>query len=401
MNSPWHAALVWPDPDWGDAGSRLFGLGRLERLLLTLSSSGIGEVVLPRAGAEVREALGRSRRRDRLPAVVPAAAGPLLVVRSGALFDLRLLPWFAARLDEHARGVLYACDGEARPLMFSVASAGDLPGGKDFEAAAREAGGPRLTPPHGHVCVIVPPAGAHGPDGRGLWRLTSKPAERWHLRHVRRWLFPLTALLAERGVHPNTVTRVSFWVAVVGCILLAFGGYAGGVLGALVLYAAWVLDCLDGALSRLTFQASAAGAKLDTDLGRAAYALTAAALGWAIYGSRGDWKQASVAALAFALGGYLSIVAGLRADRLPVAARPPGLWRFRTSLDHLLHRDNTLILLACAAAGRPSLFLWLLIALLHLSWVADTAVLLRARRRGGLSSPPGAPPDPARTAAPP
>ncbi len=108
-----------------------------------------------------------------------------------------------------------------------------------------------------------------------------------------------------------------------------------------------------------------------------------------------------MAALAFAVGGYLSIVAGLRADRLPAAARPPRLWRFRASLDHLLHRDNTLLLAACAAAGRPSLFLWFLITLLHVSWVADTAVLLRSRRRGGLSSPPSVPPDPARTAAPP
>lgn len=400
MKSPWHAALVWPDPDWKDAESRLYGLGRLERLLLTLATNGVGQVILFGADERTVEALGRSRQRERLPALVSSANGPLLAVRSGALFDTRLLPAFAARLDERGRGILYTSGDDSRPALFSIPSAEGPLRESDFESAARHVGGPHIATPAGHVCVCVKGQRRRGSGTRELWLLTSKPVERWPLRQVRLRLFPLTAALASRGVRPSTVTWVSFWIALAGCALLAFGGYAGAIAGAVALYVAWVLDVLDGALSRLSFQASAAGAKLDTDLGRIAYALTAAALGWAVYAPQRDWKQALLAASAFTLGGYLSIVAGLRADRMPPDSRPRALWRLRTGLDHLLHRDNTLILLACAVADRLSFFLWLLIALLHVSWVVDALVLLRSGPRGGSPSPPRVPPDPERTSAP-
>lgn len=400
LKSPWRAALIWPDSDWKDAERRLFGLGRLERLLLTLASQGIEEVILAHANAELKEALGLSRYRDRMPLIVSGVAGPpLLVVHSNAIFDARLMTWFAAQLDEQARGILYPSGGDSRPIIFSIPSAEAALRELDFEAAAQQSGGPRFTTPPGHICLRVLPE-EHSSTRRGLWILTRKPVERWEASMVRRLFFPVTASLASRGVRPNTLTWISFCVAVAGCILLTFGDYAGASAGALTLYAAWVLDCLDGSLSRLTFQASEAGAKLDTDLGRIAYALTGAALGWAIFGRYGAWKQALVAALAFALGGFLSIVAGLRAERIPAASRPLRLWRLHIALDNLLHRDNTLILLACALMNRLSFFLWFLIVVLNVSWMVDAAVLLRSRRHGGLSSPPHVPPDPARTDAP-
>lgn len=401
MKSPWNGALIRPDPDWELLESRLFGLPQLERLLLTLASSGIEEVLLAGASAEVIESLARSQHRDRMPKVVSAATvGPLLAIRSSALFDTRLVPWFAAQLDEQMRGILFASDLDSLPMMFSMRSDEAALRELDFEVAAREAGGPHVAPPPGHICVRLLPRDSRSLDRRNLWLLTRKPTERWHLQRVRRRYFPLTAMLANRGVTPNTVTWISFWVAVLGSISLAFGGYAGAIAGAVLLYFAWVLDTMDGALSRLTFQASAAGAKLDTDLGRIAYALTGAALGWAAFGQYGNWKQASMAALMFALGGFLSIVMGVRADRLPAASKPQGLWRLRTVVDGLLHRDNTLILLVCALANRLDIFLWLLIALLHISWIVDTAVLFKARRHGESSSPPRVPPDPAQTVEP-
>jgi phosphatidylglycerophosphate synthase len=400
LKATWHAALVWPDPDWKDAESRLYGLGRLERLLLTLSANGIKEVLLVGDSAGMTEELRRSQHLEHLPTVVSAAKGPVLAIRSGAIFDVRLVPWFAAQLDEQARGVLYTSGDDSRPALFSLPSAESTLLKLDFEAAAQQAGGPRFAPPPGHVCLCVTPQNQRSYGNRELWILTGKPAERWHVRQVRRWLFPLTATLARRGVHPSTVTWVSFWMAVAGCIALAFGGYRGAIAGAVMLYLAWVLDALDGSLSRLTFQASAAGAKLDTDLGRIAYALTGAALGWAIFGRHGNWMQLLAAAPAFTFGACLAVIAGVRAERIPPATRPPGLWRLRIALDNLLHRDNTLILLACALANRLSFFLWFLIVILHCSWIADTAVLLKSRRHGGSSNPPRVPPDPARTVAP-
>lgn len=379
MKLPWKVAIVARGPDEQDAATPLFGMTRRDRLQRTLLAGGIEDVVLSGTGR--------------------GSVGPCLMVRAGAMLDSGLLSWFATQLDDRGCGVLLPRNDHSRPILLSLPAGVELAPDADFDTTAAALTCPRLHAPEGRVCLYVPD-GEHPGYGHGLWRLTSKSRERWHLRGVRRSLFPLTATLAAHGLRPSTVTWVSFWVALLGCILVAFGGYWGSVAGAVCLYISWILDCLDGALSRLTFQASAAGAKLDTDLGRIAYGLTAASVAWAAYGRIGAWKDFLPPAAAFTVGALLSIVAGLRADRLPAASRPPGWWRVRMALEHGLHRDNTLVLLVCALADRLTVFLWLLIVALNLSWIVDTMVLLTARRPAGLSDPLLVPPGRARSGAP-
>jgi hypothetical protein len=76
-------------------------------------------------------------------------------------------------------------------------------------------------------------------------------------KYIARWA-------ARRGLTPNQVTLIS---AAVG--LLAAGGFATGerpgmVAGAVLLYFAFVLDCVDGQLARYTRQFSKLGAWLDS-----------------------------------------------------------------------------------------------------------------------------------------
>jgi hypothetical protein len=134
-----------------------------------------------------------------------------------------------------------------------------------------------------------------------------------------------------------------------------------------------VVDCMDGALSRLTFQASARGAALDTRLGRIAYLLTAIALGWLAYGVRGAWGDALTALAAMVAGGLLLIRAAGRVDRLSPGDGP--LWRVRASFEHVLHRDNALAILLCAAFGRLDLFIWIAVAALYAALAVDVAIL--------------------------
>lgn len=75
----------------------------------------------------------------------------------------------------------------------------------------------------------------------------------------------ITRRLMTTAVTPNQVTAVVMLVGILsGPVTAGAGGYIGLVLGALLYYAAAVLDGCDGELSRLRFQGTPYGAWLDT-----------------------------------------------------------------------------------------------------------------------------------------
>ncbi|MGH3388389.1 MAG: CDP-alcohol phosphatidyltransferase family protein [Actinomadura sp.] len=108
---------------------------------------------------------------------------------------------------------------------------------------------------------------------------------------------------ARWGLTPNIVTSISMAVAVLAAVWFSAGTRVGMVTGAVLLYFAFVLDCVDGQLARYTRRFSTLGAWLDATFDRAkeyvAYAglamgSTAAAAGSLVYG--GDvWGLAAAA----------------------------------------------------------------------------------------------------------
>ncbi|HEU5156299.1 MAG TPA: CDP-alcohol phosphatidyltransferase family protein [Streptosporangiaceae bacterium] len=110
---------------------------------------------------------------------------------------------------------------------------------------------------------------------------------------------------ARRRLTPNVVTSISMGVAVVAAVWFAAGTRTGMIVGAALLYIAFVLDCVDGQLARYTRQFSTLGAWLDATFDRAkeyvAYAglavgSTAAAAASSVHG--GDVWRLAVAAMA-------------------------------------------------------------------------------------------------------
>ena len=81
-------------------------------------------------------------------------------------------------------------------------------------------------------------------------------------RHIAAWA-------ARRRLTPNQVTVFSMVLGVVAAALFATGLRWGLVAGAVVLWAAFVADCVDGQLARYTRQFSALGAWLDALFDRA------------------------------------------------------------------------------------------------------------------------------------
>lgn len=111
-------------------------------------------------------------------------------------------------------------------------------------------------------------------------------------RYVARWC-------ARRGLTPNQVTTASVVVALVAASLCATGERAGYVLGALLLQASFVLDCVDGQLARYSMRFSRHGGWLDAIADRVKEYVVFAGL--AVGSARTDepvWALAA-AALAF------------------------------------------------------------------------------------------------------
>lgn len=73
----------------------------------------------------------------------------------------------------------------------------------------------------------------------------------------------LTVLFVWLKASPNGVTWLSLFMGLLGCCFLAFGGDAGELPGALLLFCWFVLDCVDGNLARYYGSSSNYGEYID------------------------------------------------------------------------------------------------------------------------------------------
>jgi phosphatidylglycerophosphate synthase len=109
-------------------------------------------------------------------------------------------------------------------------------------------------------------------------------------RYLARWA-------ARRGFTPNQVTVASMALGVAAAAAFAAGTRGWAIVGAVLLQAAFTLDCVDGQLARYLAQYSAAGAWLDSvfDRGKEYVVLAGLAYGGTRVGQDGAWLLAAVA----------------------------------------------------------------------------------------------------------
>lgn len=74
---------------------------------------------------------------------------------------------------------------------------------------------------------------------------------------------------ARRGWTPNAMTIVSMLIGILSAAAFATGARAGMIAGAILLQAAFTVDCVDGQLARYTLQFSKLGSWLDSTFDRA------------------------------------------------------------------------------------------------------------------------------------
>ncbi|MDX6745102.1 CDP-alcohol phosphatidyltransferase family protein [Actinocorallia sp. A-T 12471] len=106
-------------------------------------------------------------------------------------------------------------------------------------------------------------------------------------RYIARWA-------AKRGLTPNAVTCISMGTAAIAALWFAEGTRLGLVLGAVLLYFAFVFDCVDGQVARYTRQYSTLGAWLDAtfDRGKEYLAYAGLAVGYGATHSGDVWGLA-------------------------------------------------------------------------------------------------------------
>ena len=85
---------------------------------------------------------------------------------------------------------------------------------------------------------------------------------------VRRLSKPLTRLALRLGWSPNAITLLSFAVGLLAAASFAVGDRWALVLGAVLLQASLVIDCVDGEVARATRRFTALGAWLDASTDR-------------------------------------------------------------------------------------------------------------------------------------
>lgn len=245
----------------GAASVEVWGLGPVERLRRSLDRAGCSTLRLLAAGDPIE----------------PPGPGPCVLVRADRIYDERLIDALAKApgtllLDPPSGAApgepVAACvEGErftealewirqrrsGAPPGLTATSPRQLVGG--YIAALRKYEPPYLYP--------AEPALAREVEER-----TFAAAYKGATDLVTKWVWPrparaATRRLARYGVHPNTVTAVSWVLAIAAGWLFAVGWFASGLL------LAWLmtfLDTVDGKLARVTLRSSPFGHVLDHSL---------------------------------------------------------------------------------------------------------------------------------------
>src|SRR5262245_283289 len=253
------APCAWILAPPGSVATEIWGLSPPERLRRSLGRSGC-------------DPIGTLGPDDALDA---PREGVCLLARADRIYDERLVEALAK-----APGTLLvdAADGAAEPVAACVDAA------RAGEALAwireRRAGAPpglRATPPgalaSGYIALLrkYQPAyllPARPETARRVEELTFAAAYKGATDLVTKWVWPLparaaTRWLARRGIHPNSVTAVSWVLAIAAGWLFALGSFGPG------LAVAWLmtfLDTVDGKLARVTLRSSQFGHVLDHSL---------------------------------------------------------------------------------------------------------------------------------------
>ncbi len=377
----WQYAVLFPDAQngWEWAPKSLLGVPALVRVLVALSRAGVQEVWFPAGSHTALQVVQAYTARADLPQLrwqdeedwpTLDDDAEVLGVRGGLLFTPPLIRWFQHYSSESTTSTACTMPTDGLPILLTI-PAQTL---QQKSAETYQVG--KLASQLTALSAPIPPdlfcrpvdAFQHPRDDRLLLASVGKPTDRWHVEWVRRWAFPALRLFARLHATPNQISVLGFLVALIACGILAQGSYWAGIAGALLLYASWVLDCMDGTLARLTLAESPFGRQLDTTLGHLTNLCIFAALIWGVYGGEPLWKLGGVVCVIFGGIAIAQHVAKLEKQQTPQRSAPQESV-LRNLLAKINHRDYAVVIFLLAVFNVIRIFLWLSMIGVHVYWV--------------------------------
>lgn len=206
---------------------------------------------------------------------------------------------------------------------------------------------------------------------------------------------PLTRIFLRTPLTPNQVTGLSFLVGLLGAGCFLLGSYGWTLVGALLLQASTVLDCVDGEIARVKMLESPFGEWLDITLDTVVHIAVFIGVGVAV------WKQIGLAAAPL-LGGLLAAGALISfplvtlAEKTETRGRARGGWEdvwIAKLVGGLASRDYSLLILLSVLAGKLDWFLWTAAIGSQVFWIVLLTLLWKAGRfrRSVITPPPSLP----------
>lgn len=207
----------------------------------------------------------------------------------------------------------------------------------------------------------------------------------------RRFSGILTRWFLRAGWSPNAITILSMILGLLAAGCFAVGTYSVGVLGALLLQLAVIIDCCDGEVARLTYSETKFGQELDIWADNVVHVAVFGGIAWGAYQS-GPWQGSQVPLLLGAVTILANVSSFLFVNYARSLRSRPHLLRrlgaeakdrIEFMLSRVANRDFSIVILVFACLDMLSWFLWLaapgsVLFAVTMGWFLRGAIRLRA-----------------------
>ena len=174
---------------------------------------------------------------------------------------------------------------------------------------------------------------------------------------------PLTQLFLKTPITPNVITLLAMSIGLAAAAAFAYGGYAAGIIGALLFQLSSVVDCCDGEVARIKHLESPFGDRLDVLADNVVHVAIVAGITWTAYREEGSIYL--VLGLVAAAGMLIDLFVMLRDSPANVATKS----RINDLLAQLANRDFSILILLLALISHPGWFIWLAAIGSHAYWL--------------------------------
>ena len=173
----------------------------------------------------------------------------------------------------------------------------------------------------------------------------------------------LPKLFLKTPLTPNAITLLAMSIGLAAAAAFAYGGYAIGMLGALLFQLSSIVDCCDGEVARIKHLESHFGDRLDVLADNVVHVAIVVGIAWTAYRDEGSIYL--VLGVVAATGMLIDLFVMLRNSTANVATES----KINDLLAQLANRDFSVFILFLALISKPEWFIWIAAIGSHAYWI--------------------------------